>query len=171
MVLCFGAQALWASGGLGWAPGTLHSVVSMERCAPSLPAPNSRFFKALLEPSLFPGWGQTVCAGFWAQKARRVQASGAFGSARPPLSSSSVAEFPAPGTPGVQLSLPMDCSPALYLCGPTGHWRFPWACNTGKHDKEALSCSPSLFLSLLRPRKGRRTFHLGRSDESLLKGL
>lgn len=42
---------------------------------------------------------------------------------------------------------------------------------TGKHNKEALSCSPSLFLSLPRPGKGRRTFHLGRSDESFLKGL
>lgn len=73
MVLRFGAHTLWASWGLGWVLGNLHSVISTGKCAPSFPAPKSRFFKALLEPSLFAGWGQTACAGFWAQKDRQVR--------------------------------------------------------------------------------------------------
>lgn len=60
----------WLTGlPVGWveARGAMHSIFSVARCAPSFPAPNSRFSKALLEPSLFPGMGQTARAGFWAQ--------------------------------------------------------------------------------------------------------
>lgn len=165
-----GAHALWASWGQGWALGTLCAVVSMGRRAASVPAPNSRFFKALSEPSLFPGWGQT---GFWAQKDRHVQTSGAFGSAGSLLSSYSVAEFPVPGTPEAQLSSGswMHCSPALYPCGPTGHWRFPWACNMGKQAKEALSCTTFSLSFFPETRKGKTNFPPGRSDESFLRGL
>lgn len=160
---------LWAGlgpGGAGWGPGDPGTVLCQlgggGGCAPSFPSPNSRWFKAVLEPGLFPSRGQTARASFRAQTGSLAEASRrsallAFSQPPPPLGALRQAPHKV-----------SQMSPYFVPCRPTDHW-FSRASNTGDH-KKVLECTT---LSLSSPRPGRRgqTPHLGRREASFLKGL
>ena len=118
----------------------MHSTVSKRRGIPSFPALNSGLFKALLEPSLLPGWGQRACTGFWAQKDTQVEASGDVCTTCL-LPANPAAGFPAPAPAEADGGLLVAL--LLSLCKPTGHG----VCNTGKQYKNAQTCTTLSFFT------------------------
>ena len=129
------------------------------------------FSKRFWSPAYSQARGQTACAGFRAQKDGQVQVSGAFCSARLLPSSYPVAEFSAPA-PLKLCSVSPWIAPLLCTCGgPRATGGFLGLVTQGNDIKRLPLVPPSLSLSLPRPSRERQTFHLGRSDESFLKGL